>query len=97
MLSGPDHQELMNALTEFFNKNTMARLIQANFNVRLDCVVADNAFDHMMFELVQWAEMQGKTKNLIKAAYLYQPNEVFLAIANKHGVEVENSPPPSPV
>jgi hypothetical protein len=87
MMPGVDFSEFQNAIVEAFSPDELTMMVRRRLNENLVRIVAAGPFDYMAFQLLSWAERQGTTVDLARAAYLDRPrNEKLRHIYEKFGM-----------
>jgi hypothetical protein len=71
-LSGPEIAKIQKALASAFSRTELEMLVREHLDKNLDSIT-DAAIDEAAFRLVQWTERQGRTRDLIAAAYTANP------------------------
>lgn len=73
-VTGAVKEQLSQALLDAFRKlPDLERMVQYKLNVRLLEVVGQGALRNMVFDLVEWAESEGRLADLVHGAHLQNP------------------------
>lgn len=79
---------LYEAMCDAFDKQSLVIFVKLVFDKRLDHIVGDGAFNHMVFELIQWSEMNGYDSRLAQAVCQEKPdNKKVIILATALGIE----------
>jgi hypothetical protein len=91
-------QRLHEAILSAFNEAELRELVRFDLEQDLDGIVASGAFHKVVFDLLTWAERQGRTPALVAAIRKARPaNAQVQAIAKELLVEQTAEPvPPAP-
>lgn len=73
-LSGSQIKQLQSALLAGFSFDDLSRLTTFELNERLDSIVPPGPMSSVTFDLIMWAEREGRTSELIKALMAARPN-----------------------
>lgn len=80
MLSGPQLKQLHEALISAYpNPRALDMMVRYVFNKNLSALTRSGSLEHIVFELLQWAEAQGRLEELIQGAHAYNPGNPQLA------------------
>ena len=71
------HKALLGA---FPSRLDLKRMVDFGLDQNLDSIVGNSNLDHTVFELIKWAEAQGKVSELIRAAYQANSGNAQLGI-----------------
>ena len=66
------------ALLSAFNRSELEQLVYLRLEVNLNDVVADGPYRQVVFDLIKWANGQGKVEALLRAAREENPGNVLL-------------------
>jgi nucleoside phosphorylase len=78
-LDKAEREQLHKALlTAFPSRLDLKRMVDFGLDQNLDSIVSNSNLDHAVFELIKWAEAQGKVSELIRAAYQANSGNVQL-------------------
>ncbi|QEH35828.1 hypothetical protein OJF2_43850 [Aquisphaera giovannonii] len=78
-LSGTEVKQLHSALLSGFSYADLDMLMKIDLDQRLDSIVPPGSLSTAAFELVMWAEREGRTADLIKAVIAARPNNKDVA------------------
>lgn len=78
MLPGTTFGEIQDAIVDAFDRADLAKALRRQMNLRLDVVVAEAGFDDQVFELVQWAELEGRVAELVEVLAAERPRHAGL-------------------
>src|SRR5262245_34212037 len=73
-LTGDQEQKLHEAIVSGFDRPGLERLVRFSLSERLDRISSDGPMDTVVFNLIQWADHQGRTADLIQAVQRARPN-----------------------
>ena len=74
-LSGKDKKILDKALLSAFpNYAALKRMVMFQLNENLEKIVSEGRLDNVVFDLLSWAEKEGKLRQLIEGAYKINPS-----------------------
>jgi hypothetical protein len=83
-LTGDQVRRLHEAIVSDFSRPEMERLVRFGLAERLDEISPEGPLDMVVLELIQWAERQGRTEDLIQAVRRALPNnQMIQAIAEE--------------
>jgi len=97
MMPGMTMQEICDAITEAFTEAELTMALQYLMDANLDNLVSGNrGFQFRVFELVKWADRDGRSVELVQALAKSRPrNPKLRAVSRKYGlsipVSVENA------
>jgi formylglycine-generating enzyme required for sulfatase activity len=77
--TGPQLDRIAKVLTAAFTRDEMRRAMAGGMGEDFDSLVPDKSFTVQVFELVQWANRQGRLAALITCAREYNPGNQALA------------------
>jgi hypothetical protein len=85
-LTGNQWEHLVKALVDGFDRQELERLMAFRLNERLGNIVDVSApLDVIVFRLLEWAELRGRTEELVRAAVQARPNDAALrAVAEEY-------------
>jgi hypothetical protein len=84
------------ALLNAFNRSELEQLVYLRLGVNLNDVVADRPHRQVVFDLIKWANSQGKIESLLRAAREENPGNVLLRQFDD-AIRVRSAPPqPTP-
>lgn len=98
-LPGAQSEELQAALLEAFNLGDLKRMANARLHIDLEDEIPTGSLREVVFELIKWAEREGRTEELIAAALAFKPSHPALrAYAESYAVPLPPAAPlePSP-
>jgi hypothetical protein len=73
-LDGDQAQKLHDAIVSGFDRPNLEQLVRFGLNERLDRISPDSRLDTVVFNLIQWADQEGRTAELIQAVQRARPN-----------------------
>lgn len=89
MMNGVALGEIVTALADAYDRDDLKRMLRFHMNERFDHLIRPAAFQHEVFDLVEWAERHGRDAELIQAAYRDRPgNPRIGAVYEKYGLAV---------
>lgn len=95
-LTGPQAKALRDALVSAFDSNSLAMMLRFELNRRLEAMVAPGPLSSVAFKLIELAEMEGWTLDLVRAARNSNPGNAqlyevsrFLALASTRSLDLE--------
>jgi hypothetical protein len=96
-LTGPQYQALQNALLSAFpSRDTLAQMVRFQLGENLAVISEGGGLAATVFQLIQWAESQGRLAELVTGALQSNPgNPALRACAAQLGMATP-SPTPSP-
>src|SRR5947199_364521 len=78
-LSGPQLKQLQEALIDAFPTwQDLSMMVRHGLGEHLPVIAKDGNLQHMVFELLQWAQAQGRLEELIKAALAHNRGNLQL-------------------
>jgi HEAT repeat protein len=81
-LSGTSEKRLHHAILSGFSRSDLERLVWFELNERLENITRPGPLNDVVFDLIHWAEKNGRTEELLRAIQRAQPdNEEMQAIA----------------
>jgi hypothetical protein len=87
ILTGTQAEQLWKALLDAYNEDSLARMLKFRLDIRLDQIVGEDGLRDMIFELIEVAEMEGWTADLISAARESNPrNASLMAFSQQFGL-----------
>jgi hypothetical protein len=84
--------QFQEALVSAFNRSELEQLVYLRLEVNLNDVVADGPFRQVVFDLIKWANGQGKIESLLRAAREENPGNVLLRQFDE-AISVRPAPP----
>src|SRR5262249_41613982 len=66
-LNGDQAKQLQEAILSGFDRSQLEQMVLTTLDRRLDIITAPGSLETVSFELIQWAERQGRTEELIRA------------------------------
>jgi hypothetical protein len=66
MIPGVSFEEISKAIEDSYTYNELTRVIRTGMNTRLDLVTAPGALQDVVFELLSWAERNGRESELVR-------------------------------
>ena len=93
-LNGPQRRTLHKVMVDAFrDRNELERMVSLNLNERLNLISGVTDLEHTVFELIQWAESEGRIEDLITALHAAKPrNAHFRELATQFGVSTSSTP-----
>lgn len=83
MLTAEERVKLYDAILSMFNRAEMGMLLSFSFDVRLDVIDDGSNFAQAVLRVIEWAEAEGRTEDLIRAARDQRPqNQQFRATSD---------------
>lgn len=87
-LSGDQIEELRDALIAAFSKDELQMMTHFELDVLFDTVVGDGTFETQVYQLILWAERNGRTVDLIRGARSQVPgNQRLREFAESMGID----------
>lgn len=95
---GPDQLEpLQGALLNAYDRGTLEQMVFFRMGVQLDQIVGPGGLEHIIFELIKWAQRQGRLEDLILGAGQYNlGNPALRAFIKAYGLAFAAAAPPTP-
>jgi hypothetical protein len=88
-MSGTTLQEIRDAILDGYEDEELRFTIRALMNVKLNTVLPPGAFENRVFNLIEWAERQGRDVELVQATAKARPkNGSLQAIYKKYGMAI---------
>jgi len=84
--------QFQEALVGAFNRSELAQLVYLRLEVPLNDIVADGPHRQVIFDLITWANSQGKAEALLRAAREENPGNVLLRQFDE-AISVRPAPP----
>ncbi|MEM9923344.1 MAG: COR domain-containing protein [Cyanobacteria bacterium P01_D01_bin.50] len=82
---GEKLRELHNAITSAYpEKTNLEMMLFYELNQNLDAIATGDNMKAVVFKLIQWAESQGRLKELVEAALEYNPGNIELQRISKY-------------
>ena len=78
--AGADLNRLTKAVTDAYTRDELRRALRVGMEQDFDVLVADRAFGHQVFELVQWADRQGRLEALVTCVHENNHGNKALAV-----------------
>src|SRR5215207_8855051 len=89
MMPGIQLQEVVETITDAYDANYLTKVLAYRMNVKLGHVVASGPLPQVVFDLVQWADMQGRDSELIRAVAQARPGHAGMQkLYQKYGMAV---------
>src|SRR6516165_5403018 len=89
MMPGVTFEEITNQITGAYNQSELETILRNRMNVRLDRIVGPGSFESTVFQLLGWAERNGREVELIQVAARAKPNHSGMSsIYQKYGMAV---------
>ncbi|MBS0206999.1 MAG: trypsin-like peptidase domain-containing protein [Planctomycetes bacterium] len=91
MIPGVTFEEITNTLEASFDRDDLDMMLRKRMSEKLGNITGQNtALSKAIFDLVSWAERRGRTTELIRAAYNYNPTQPDLVgLYQKYGMGTE--------
>ena len=87
MMPGVQFDEVWTALYTGYTKKSLEQMLRTRLSLTLDNIVGDGSLKDVAFELVNVAEREGWTTDLIREGYLFNPrNPDLLKVYQKYGL-----------
>jgi Effector-associated domain 1 len=85
-LTGPQKQQLHNAILAAFRENDLAELLLFDMDVRMRQVVEAGPLRIVVFDLIDWVDQQGRINEFLTAIARARPHkeEVQRVVATLH-------------
>lgn len=84
------HQALLDA---FINESELAQMISFELDENLEAIAGKGSLSSIIFNLIRWAEAQGRTEELVKGALAQNPrNSSLQKFAQQFGLSDSQSP-----
>jgi hypothetical protein len=83
MIPGVSFEEICNAFADAFNLQELDRMLRFRMDVRRDHIISADGMLNVIFELVSWAEREGREVELIQAAYRQKPIHALVRKINE--------------
>ena len=99
-LSGPQYQQLQNALlSAFTDEDSLQQFVQIHLGESLTAIIGTGALGHVVFKLIGWAQAYGRFDDLLTGALTARPrsNEIRNFIATHFPALLPSTPVTSPV
>jgi len=77
-LTGKQIAQLRDALVEAYTTDTLVIMVRFELNERLEVIAGGQNLSVLTFNLVNWAEQNGRIEELIQAAYRYNKGNPYL-------------------
>jgi Effector-associated domain 1/Effector-associated domain 7 len=69
-LTGPQHQELRDALISAYpSRPSLEQMVRFKLNENLNTITGDGSLAEIIFNLINWAEAQGRLEELVTKAH----------------------------
>lgn len=91
MMPGVTFEEITNQIIDAYSESELEMVLRAGMNLRLDRIVNLRAgtLDYVVFQLLRWAERQGREVELIRvAAQARSEHEGMRSVYQKYGLAV---------
>jgi hypothetical protein len=73
-LDGDQVRKLHDSIVDHFDPSELTRLVRFDLGQRLEDITAASPFPEMVLNLIEWADRQGRTADLIQAVQRARPN-----------------------
>jgi hypothetical protein len=83
MMPGVAFETITNAIAAAYNQRELEMLVRNRMNTRLDLITAPGPFEYVVFDLLSWAERNGREVELIRAAVRGKPDNHDIQQLNK--------------
>lgn len=77
-LSKEQYAALQQALLSAYTRDTLTRMLRFELDTNLNNIVGGSNFSEIVFNLIDWAEQQGRTQELIQKAHETVPGNALL-------------------
>jgi Trypsin-like peptidase domain/Effector-associated domain 1 len=89
MMPGVSFEEITNQIVDAYFQSELEMVLRQRMNVRLDRVVGPGTFDYVVFQLLSWAERQGREPELVRIASQARPkHDGMQLIYQKYGMAI---------
>ena len=89
MMPGVTVKEIHAAILDAFDEDELTFALVTQMNVRLDHIVKPSAFKFKVFELIQWADREGRETELVQVVAREKPrSQVLQQVYKKYGLAV---------
>src|SRR5262245_1100372 len=89
MVPGVTYEEITDAITDAYEEDELKRVLRTRMDVRLDVIIGPKPFGTVVFELLGWAERQGRAAELVRATSQARPAHAGMQqIYKKYGMAV---------
>jgi hypothetical protein len=96
-LTGPQRSELMEALIKAFpNEGALAQFVDHKLDLDLDTVAGGRNRAEVVFNLIRWAEANGRTRELVEKARESNPGNAHLRRVADQLQQAAAAPAPDP-
>jgi hypothetical protein len=92
-IPGVTIEEICNAFEQAYDRDELSQMLRKRLSEKLDNLTGPNAnFGTAVFNVVTWSERKGRTTELIRGGYAYNPTHPAMqAIYQKYGLATEAS------
>src|SRR4051794_17121462 len=78
-LNGKQNKQLLDALISAFpTTNTLGQMVKAELNENLNAIAGGGSLVDTTFDLIRWADAQGRLDDLVHGAADYNPGNIDL-------------------
>lgn len=90
MMPGVSFEEITGQIVDAYMQPELEAVLRQRMDLRLDRVVGPGTFDHVVFQLLRWAEQHGREVELVRIAALARPRHNGMqSVYQKYGLAVE--------
>ena len=95
-LTGAQTKQLHDAILSAFSGSDLEQLVKFELNERLDNITPNGALGLVVFNLIQWAEREGRTEELTRTVQRARPNNDEIRSVAKALLSPVGVPSPRP-
>lgn len=89
MMPGVSFEEISNQITDAYTPPELEMTLRQRMNLRLDRIVGPGTFDYIVFQLLSWAERQGREVELVRLVSQARPGHSGMqSVYQKYGMAV---------
>ena len=89
MIPGVTFEEISNQIVDAYQQQQLETILRQRMNVRLDRVTQPAPFDYVVFQLVSWADREGRAVELVKVTAQAKPtHDGMQSIYKKYGMAI---------
>jgi hypothetical protein len=89
MMPGVSFEAISREIEDCYDYNELARLVRTRMNTRLDLIAAQGRFGDVVFELLSWAERNGREAELVRVAAQGKPGHAGMQrIYRQYGMAI---------
>ena len=75
MMPGVTFEAITDAIEEAYDQPELAKVLRARMDTRLDLITAPGTFSYVVFELLSWAERNGREAELVRVVAQAKPTQ----------------------